>query len=271
MSEKNPKPAEKQADKQMPKADGKGDAKEKPKAKAKKEAKAESKKEAEAKEKAESKPSPEAMDAPAGDAPKEKKKHHPKKEAPVQKKEKLHHGQLEVDVIEGVQVDAKGRTITVKGDKGELTRKFREDFISFKPHDGKVRITAKSKRLPLRKQMAIMGTIAGHVKNMMKGVTKGFTYRLRIVYSHFPMKVTVKDTEFMVDNFLGEKYPRRTRILPGVQVEIKGNEVTASGIDKEDVGQTAANIEQLTRIKNLDNRIFQDGIYIIEKDGKPVM
>jgi large subunit ribosomal protein L6 len=184
--------------------------------------------------------------------------------------EKKHHGEIEVDLVAGIEVEARGRTITVKGGRGELTRRFREDFISFKPHDGKVKIRAKSKRLPLRKQMAIMGTIRGHIRNMMKGVTEGFTYRLRIVYSHFPMKAQVKGAEFVVDNFLGEKCPRRTNILDGVSVSVKGNEVVVEGIDKEKVSQTAANIEQLTKIKNLDPRIFQDGIYIIDKDGRPV-
>jgi large subunit ribosomal protein L6 len=185
--------------------------------------------------------------------------------------EKKHEGELEVKLLDGVQVEAQGRSITVKGGKGELSRKFREDFISFKQEDGKIRITAKTKRFPLKKQMAIMGTIAGHIKNMMKGVTEGYVYKLRIVYSHFPMKVAAKGAEFTVDNFLGEKFPRKTCILEKVKVEIKGNEVSVSGIDKEKTGQTAANIEQVTKIKNLDCRVFQDGIYIIEKDGKPVV
>ncbi|MFH0862291.1 MAG: 50S ribosomal protein L6 [Candidatus Altiarchaeota archaeon] len=185
--------------------------------------------------------------------------------------EKKHGGELEVDLIEGVQVEAKGRNITVKGKKGELSRRFMEDFVNITPQDGKIRITAKTKRFPLRKQMAIMGTVAGHIKNMMQGVTDGFVYKLRIVYSHFPMKVSAKGAEFQVDNFLGEKCPRRTRILEGVKVDVKGNEVTVTGTDIEHVGQTAANIEQLTRIKNLDCRVFQDGIYIIEKDGQPVV
>ena len=185
--------------------------------------------------------------------------------------EKKHGGELEFDLIEGIQVEAKGRNITVKGKKGELSRRFMEDFVNIVPQDGKIKITAKTKRFPLRKQMVIMGTVAGHIKNMMKGVTEGFVYKLRIVYSHFPMKASVKGAEFHVDNFLGEKSPRKTRILEGVKVEVKGNEVTVTGTDKEKVGQTAANIEQLTRIKNLDCRVFQDGIYIIEKDGQPVV
>jgi large subunit ribosomal protein L6 len=184
--------------------------------------------------------------------------------------EKKHGGSLEVDVMEGVQIEAKGRNIKVKGAKGEISRRFMEDFINIVQEGDKIKITAKTKRFPLRKQMAIMGAVAGHIKNMMNGVLNGYVNKLRIVYSHFPMKVSVKGSEFIVDNFLGEKYPRRTNILEGVKVEIKGNEVTVSGIDKEKVGQTAANIEQVTKIKRLDVRVFQDGIYIIEKNGKPL-
>jgi large subunit ribosomal protein L6 len=184
--------------------------------------------------------------------------------------EKKHGGQLEVQVIEGIQVEAKGRNITVKGKKGEVSRRFMEDFVNITPENDKIKITARTKRFPLKKQMAIMGSVAGHIKNMMKGVTEGYIYKLRIVYSHFPMKVSAKGSEFQVDNFLGEKFPRKTKILEGVKVEIKGNEVTVTGIDKEKVGQTAANIEQVTKIKNLDCRVFQDGIYIIEKDSQPV-
>lgn len=178
---------------------------------------------------------------------------------------------MEVGLMEGTQVEAKGRNITVKGKRGELSRRFMEDFINLVSQDGRIRISARTKRFPLRKQMAIMGTIAGHIKNMMNGVTNGYVYKLRIVYSHFPMKVSVKGSELTVDNFLGEKYPRKTEIIAGVKVEVKGNEVTVLGIDKEKVGQTAANIEQLTRIKKLDCRVFQDGIYLVEKDGKPVV
>jgi len=184
--------------------------------------------------------------------------------------EKKHGGSLEVDIIEGVQVEARGRNIKIKGKNGELSRRFMEDFINIASEAGELKITARTKRFPLRKQMAIMGAIAGHIKNMMIGVTEGYTYKLRIVYSHFPMKVAVKGNELVVDNFLGEKYPRRTNIIEGVKVEVKGNEVTVTGADKEKVGQTAANIEQLTKIKKLDVRVFQDGVYIIEKAGKPI-
>ena len=50
-----------------------------------------------------------------------------------------------------------------------------------------------------------------------------------------------------------------------MKVEIKGDEVVVSGIDKEAVGQTAANIEQTTRIRGYDPKVFQDGIYPVDK------
>ncbi len=184
---------------------------------------------------------------------------------------KQHGGSLEVELLDGVDVDVRGRTISVKGEKGEMSRKFSEDFIHLDKEDGKIKVWAKSKRFPQRKQMAIMGSIAGHIKNMMKGVTDGFTYKMKVVYSHFPMKVEVKGDNVVVDNFLGEKFPRKSPILEGVEVKIKGQDVEVTGIDKEKVGQTAANLEQATRVKNLDIRIFQDGIYMIEKAGKPVI
>jgi large subunit ribosomal protein L6 len=103
---------------------------------------------------------------------------------------------------------------------------------------------------------------------MILGVTQGFTYEMKIVYSHFPVKAGVKGSEFVIENFLGEKFPRKTRIVGDTKVEVKGDQVVLTGPDVEAVGQTAANIEQATRIRGFDPRIFQDGIYITRKAGE---
>src|SRR5216684_2713940 len=84
----------------------------------------------------------------------------------------------------------------------------------------------------------------------------------------FPRKATVKGSEFIIENFLGEKFPRKTRILGETKVEVKGDQVLLTGADVEAVGQTAANIELATRIRGFDPRIFQDGIYITKKAGE---
>jgi large subunit ribosomal protein L6 len=102
---------------------------------------------------------------------------------------------------------------------------------------------------------------------MVKGVTDGFTYNLKAFYSHFPMTMAVKGNKFVVNNYFGERVPRTSDILSGVEVKVNNKvEVVVSGIDKELVGQTAANIEKSTTIKNRDRRVFQDGIYLLNKE-----
>ena len=90
---------------------------------------------------------------------------------------------------------------------------------------------------------------------------------MKTVFSHFPIKTTVEGDEFIIHNFLGERSPRRAKILEGVNVDIKGENITVTGIDKEKVGQTVANIERATAVKNRDIRVFQDGVYRTSKGG----
>jgi len=100
---------------------------------------------------------------------------------------------------------------------------------------------------------------------MITGVTKGFTYKLKIVFSHFPINVSVKGDRVIIENFTGERNPRKARIRGEAKVRVKGDDVIVTGIDIEEVAQTAANIEQATNIKNKDPRVFLDGIYVYEK------
>ena len=103
---------------------------------------------------------------------------------------------------------------------------------------------------------------------MIKGATKGFEYKMKTVFSHFPIKTSVDGNNFVIQNFLGERSARRAEILDGVNIEIKGEEITVRGVDKEKVGQTVANIERATLVKNRDIRVFQDGIYKIVKGAR---
>ena len=113
----------------------------------------------------------------------------------------------------------------------------------------------------------LINTFTSHMKNLFKGVEEGHTYKLKICSGHFPMTVTLKGEELEVKNFIGEKVPRILKIKPGVKVTVNGSEIIVESINKDLAGQTAASIEQLTKRPGFDNRIFQDGIYIIEKDG----
>ncbi len=118
---------------------------------------------------------------------------------------------------------------------------------------------------PRKTEAALVGTVSSHIQNMIVGVTKGFTYKLKIVFSHFPISVKVKENTVLIENFTGERSPRKARIMGDVKVQAKGDDVVVQGIDLEDVSQTAANIEKATKVKKKDPRVFLDGIYVYER------
>lgn len=170
-----------------------------------------------------------------------------------------------IKLPEGVTVDVVDNThVTVKGPQGELKRSFRERKVLIDKDEKGILVHCK---YPRRLDKANVGTVASHITNMVRGVTEGFTYRMKTVFSHFPIKAQAKGDTFEIQNFLGERSARRAKILSGVKVEVKGDQVTLSGPDVEKVSQTAANIEQATRVRYRDTRVFQDGIYIIAREG----
>jgi large subunit ribosomal protein L6 len=168
----------------------------------------------------------------------------------------------EIPVPEGVEVTI-DKEVTVKGPKGELKRKFKQGNVTIKQEDSMVVLET---RFPKKKDKAMLGTIKSHISNMIQGLTEGFTYRMKIVYAHFPMTVKAAKEKVTIENFLGERYPRTAKIVGSAQVKIQGDEVTVTGVNKEDVGQTMANLEQATKIKGRDPRVFQDGIYLVAKE-----
>lgn len=174
--------------------------------------------------------------------------------------------QKKVEIPDGVEVTYDSGEFVVKGPKGELRRKLSSPHVKIEVKDSSVILTSVDER---RKHKALLGTFTAHLKNMIIGVTKGFRAKLKAVHSHFPMKLSVEGNKFVVQNFLGERKPRTTEILGDVKVIINKDEIIVEGIDKEHVGQTCANLEHVTKIQRLDKRVFQDGIYIIEKP-KPI-
>jgi len=174
--------------------------------------------------------------------------------------------ETKIDIPDGVEVKIDKKLFSVKGKNGELKRAF-DPSIKVKKEDNQIVISCETER---KKHRALVGTTEAHLKNMFRGVLNKITYKSKIVYSHFPMTVKVQGNTIIIDNFLGEANPRESNILSGVDVKISGQSVTVTGINKEHVSQTAANLEQATKIRKRDPRVFQDGIYIIEKDGKPI-
>lgn len=167
-----------------------------------------------------------------------------------------------VDIPSDVKATYKSNLLTVTGPKGSLERTFSHPRLKIKISKEKITVSSP---MPKKKEGALVGTWEAHIKNMVGGVTKGFKYEMKIVYSHFPIKTAVKGNEFVIENFLGERHPRIARIHGDTKVEISGDTVTLTGIHLEHVSQSCANIELATRIKNYDPRTFQDGIYTVAK------
>ena len=170
-----------------------------------------------------------------------------------------------VTIPEGVSATiSEDGVVTVTGPKGSLNRTFQSSYIQLF-QDGSGLVVRVD--VPRRKQRAMAGTWNAHLNNMVKGVTDGFTYNLKAFYSHFPMTLAVNGNTFTVNNYFGERVPRTAEILQNVDVKVTNKvEITVSGIDKESVGQTAANIERCTTVKKRDRRVFQDGIYLLSKE-----
>ncbi|MGV8144390.1 MAG: 50S ribosomal protein L6 [Methanothermobacter sp.] len=168
----------------------------------------------------------------------------------------------EIPIPEGIEVSIQDE-IVVTGSAGELKRKFKSRNINITKDDNKIILEAP---FPKKRDKAMLGTIKSHLNNMIIGLTDGFSYKMKIVYAHFPMTVKVTNNKVTIENFLGERHPRTAKILGNTKVQIKGDEVIVEGINKEAVGQTMANIEQATKIKGRDPRVFQDGIYLVSKE-----
>ncbi|MDD1710494.1 MAG: 50S ribosomal protein L6 [Methanoregulaceae archaeon] len=167
-----------------------------------------------------------------------------------------------VSIPEGVKVELEGTLLKVKGPKGQLERSVRFPQITTVLEDNTVIFSTDSDR---KSVIAMVGTFAAHTNNMCRGVTTGFEYRMKVVYSHFPIQLKLQGNKLEINNFLGEKKARYATIVNGVTAKIGNDEIVLSGIDKELLGNTSANIEHATKIRNRDPRIFQDGIYIVER------
>jgi large subunit ribosomal protein L6 len=172
--------------------------------------------------------------------------------------------QRTVPIPDQVTVQVEGRTVRVKGPLGSLQEDLSHLPVSINVNDKRVEFETT---WPRKREIGMLGTAAAHVRNMLKGVTQGYRYELRTVYAHFPVTVKVdeKAKVLRIENFTGEKTPRYAKIVEGVKVDVKGEDISVEGIDLKSVSQTAANIQDSTKIKKKDLRVFLDGIYVSGK------
>ena len=171
----------------------------------------------------------------------------------------------ELDVPSSLDISMVNQTLTVKGPKGDSKKELKQHNISINVENNKIIFKSKSNK---KKDKKLMGSLIAHYKNMVRGSLESHTYTLKICSGHFPMNVSVSSNKFVVKNFLGEKVPRSLEIKQGADVKVEGDIIKVTSSSKEIAGQVSADIEQLTRRPGYDTRIFQDGIYITNKDGK---
>jgi len=170
--------------------------------------------------------------------------------------------QDEVIIPEGVKVTINKHMLSFVGPLGKTYKSFRSIPINLEITENKVILNAIGSR---KKDYAILHTARSIVRNICEGLITGYTIKMKLVFSHFPITVKVEGKNVLIENFQGERAPRVTHIIGNTKVIPKGEDIILTGEVWTDITQTAANIELKSKVKNKDHRVFLDGIYAFEK------
>ncbi|KAF6234381.1 hypothetical protein HO173_007414 [Letharia columbiana] len=182
------------------------------------------------------------------------------------------HSEETLTIPANVKVHIRSRIVSVDGPRGKLVKDMSHLSVCFS-HPSRNIITIELHH-GARKNVATLRTVKSLINNLIIGVTKGFKYKMRYVYAHFPINVNIEKNsetglyDVEIRNFIGEKIIRRVTMLPGVDVEASKNqkdELQLTGNSLENVSQSAADIQQICRVKNKDIRKFLDGLYVSER------
>src|ERR1051325_1039256 len=170
----------------------------------------------------------------------------------------------EIDIPVNVKERMEGNTFIVDGKLGTLRKDITRLPIAVDLKDKKLVIKPPGTR---KKDLAMTNTAKSIIQSMIKGVETGFTYKLKVVYAHFPISVKTKGKEIHVENYFGERAPRVSHVVGDTtKVNVMGEDVIVQGPSLEEVSQTAANIESSTKLKGKDQRVFLDGLYIYSRE-----
>lgn len=176
---------------------------------------------------------------------------------------------VSINIPENVEISVCRRVVTVKGPRGTLTKDLRHLQLDFRVDNIK-RTFSSIRWFGTKIPIATLNTSLAHVKNMITGVTKGFRYKVRCAYAHFPINVSLEGQNVEIRNFLGEKRVRRLLVPTSVKVsqtdpsKVK-DEIVFEGNDLEEVSRQAALMHQMCLVRNKDIRKFLDGIYVQTK------
>ena len=172
---------------------------------------------------------------------------------------------ISLDLPNGVMANFEGNRLVVKGPLGQVAEDFSKVPVGIRMTDSRLELSTAGSR---RADNAVLNTAKSIVKNAIEGVTKGYEYKLKVVFAHFPVSVKVQGNNVLVENFYGERSPRVAEIVGDTKVQVQGEDIIVSGVSIKDVGQTAANLEQATTVKRKDQRVFLDGVYVYERIRK---
>jgi large subunit ribosomal protein L6 len=170
-------------------------------------------------------------------------------------------------IPDGAQVKIENSCVEAKGKYGTVKRKLINKKIKIEIKGKEVIVFVEN---ATKREKTEIYTLSAHIRNMVRGSMEGHKYSLKACSSHFPMNIAVSGNELVVKNFIGEKVPRKLKLPADVKVKVEGEIVRVEGANKEITSQCAASIERLTKRPGFDKRVFQDGIYIFEKDGKKI-
>jgi len=168
----------------------------------------------------------------------------------------------EVVIPEGVQVEVSGPVVKATGPLGTMSKDFSKTRVKITKGEAKLEVSTDLKG---RRGKAMVGAIVKRLSNMMRGVKVHYIVDMKLVFSHFPPTIEAQGGVFSVKNFMGERTPRKVAIPPGVQVEVKGQDITVTSVDIESATQFAGSVETTTKTIGKDQRIYLDGIYVQSK------
>ena len=164
----------------------------------------------------------------------------------------------EIQIPDDVKVNLNGNMLQVQGPLGNVYKNFKKIPVLIEVNGNKIILKKTGER---KKHQAILNTSKSIIQTLCVGVVDGFTIKMKIVYSHFPITVSVEGKKVLVKNFQGERAERVSVIKGDTLVVAKGDDVIITGPVLTDVSQTAANIQLNSKVKNKDHRVFLDGIY----------
>ncbi|MHB8565994.1 MAG: 50S ribosomal protein L6 [Nitrososphaerales archaeon] len=172
---------------------------------------------------------------------------------------------MSVELAAGVTAKFQKDKLLIQGPLGKVEQDFSKIPVEIKIEGKTIKILSRGAR---RKDRSIFNTARSLVLNAVQGVTNGYQYKLKVIFAHFPVSIKIQGQNILVENFYGERSPRVAEIVGDTKAEVQGEDIILNGVSIQDVGQTAANLEQATTVKRKDQRVFLDGVYVYERTRK---